>query len=97
MKFTANVCWTPISITLISQVMNQPDSENAKYALYCLIKYSDQWGENLGRKVLEYSGYTPSFKMVAADALTARGVFKEGEPVPMFIDGKLNVATRMLL
>ncbi|HHW43038.1 MAG TPA: tetratricopeptide repeat protein [Desulfotomaculum sp.] len=63
-------------------------SGKAGQALYTMIYFGGKWGEELGRQFLEYPDLPPSLKFAAADALVARGIFKENEPIPMFIDGK---------
>lgn len=75
-------------VALLTWIFEDDSSQNAGRAIYSLVYYGDEWGEKLGRQVLEYSGFSPSLKMAAADALMARGILREGEPVPMFINGE---------
>ncbi|WP_207545208.1 tetratricopeptide repeat protein [Desulfoscipio geothermicus] len=75
-------------VALLAWIFEDDSSQNAGRAMYSLVYYGDEWGEKLGRQVLEYSGFSPSLKMAAADALMARGILREGEPVPMFINGQ---------
>lgn len=56
-----------------------------------LIYYGGEWGEKLGRRILEHPGFTPGQKMVAAEALMKRGILPEDEPVPMFIEGEMRL------
>jgi tetratricopeptide (TPR) repeat protein len=64
------------------------NSPQAFRGMYDLIYYGDEWGEKLGRQVLNDSGFSPALKIAAAEALTARGILREDEPVPMVIDGE---------
>ncbi len=75
-------------VALLAWILEEGGSRNAGQAMYYLVYYGGEWGEKLGRQVLEYSGFSPYLKMAAADALMARGILREGEPVPMFIDGE---------
>lgn len=53
-----------------------------------LVGETGAWGEKLGLKMLETPDFTPAVKMTAAETLIERGVLKEGEPIPMLIDGE---------
>lgn len=75
-------------MALLSWILEEDGSKNAGRAAYILVNYGGSWGEKLGRQVLEFPGFSASLKVAAADALMARGVFREGEPVPMFVDGE---------
>jgi len=69
-------------------VSDEQESDLVVYILNSLIFYGEAWGEQLGRRILEHSFFTPGQKMAAAEALIDRGVLPEDEPVTMFIDGK---------
>ncbi|SHI99898.1 tetratricopeptide repeat protein [Desulfofundulus thermosubterraneus] len=73
---------------LLAWLLEGDNSKNAAQGVYTLVYYGGEWGEKLGRQVLEYPGFSPSLKIAAVDALMARGILREGEPVPMFIDGE---------
>ncbi|AEG15290.1 Tetratricopeptide TPR_2 repeat-containing protein [Desulfofundulus kuznetsovii DSM 6115] len=73
---------------LLAWLLEGDSSKNAAQGVYTLVYYGGEWGEKLGRQVLEYPGFSPSLKFAAVDALMARGILREGEPVPMFIDGE---------
>jgi tetratricopeptide (TPR) repeat protein len=75
-------------VALLSMILQDDSSKSAILAIYSLVQYGGEWGEKLGRQVLEYPGFSPALKLAAAEALVARGVLREGEPVPMFIEGE---------
>jgi len=75
-------------VTMLASIFEDDSSKYAGRAIHSLVYYGDEWGEKLGRQVLEYSGFSLSLKLAAADALTDRGILQEGEPVPMFINGE---------
>ncbi|RKO66954.1 tetratricopeptide repeat protein [Desulfofundulus salinus] len=75
-------------MALLSALLEDEGSKTAELAVHTLVYYGGEWGEKLGRQVLEYPGFSASLKIVAAEALTARGVLREDEPIPMFIDGE---------
>lgn len=53
-----------------------------------LVKYGGEWGQNLGRNLLEFSGFPDHLKFTVAKALRETGVFGNDEPVPMVIGGE---------
>ncbi|AFV10497.1 TPR domain-containing protein [Thermacetogenium phaeum DSM 12270] len=75
-------------IRTLAQIAEERDSEGSQVALYNLVYYGGEWGEKLGRKVLENSWFPLPLKMGAAHALVDRGILREDEPVPVLIDGE---------
>lgn len=73
---------------MLGWILEDQESRGARQALYNLVYYGGEWGEKLGRQVLEGSGFSLPLKMSAANALMERGILPEGEPVPMVIDGE---------
>jgi len=77
-----------LRITMLAWILEEDGSKSARETLYNLVYYGGEWGEKLGRQVLEGSKFSLPMKMAAANALMRRGVLREGEPVPMVIDGE---------
>lgn len=77
-----------IRITMLGRILEEKESKGAYHTLYNLVYYGGEWGEQLGRSVLDRSIFPTQMKMAAAEALIDRGILKEGEPVPMVIDGR---------
>lgn len=77
-----------IRTIMLEHVLDGKDSPGARHPLYNLIYYGGEWGKQLGECVFSSPIFSLEMKMVAAQALIERGVLKEGEPVPMVIDGK---------
>ncbi|HAA90021.1 MAG TPA: hypothetical protein DCE07_05560 [Peptococcaceae bacterium] len=75
-------------MVVLAYVLDNEDSRETCELLSSLIRYGGDWGESLGRSVLESSYFSRSMKLAAADALVSRGVFGEGEPIPAVVDGK---------
>lgn len=73
---------------LLSWILEEDGSGDTGRALYILVYYGGEWGEKLGRQVLDHPGFSRHLKMAAMDALMDRGILREGEPVPVFIDGE---------
>ncbi len=70
----------------------QVREEEKKNAVKILIKYGRDWGIELGQRLLESALVAYEVKMSALFTLVERGVYKEGEEVPIWIDGKETVA-----
>lgn len=78
-------------VVMLAMILEDDSSQDAGRAIYNLVYYGAEWGEKLGRQLLEYPGFSPSLKLAAVDALMARGILQEGEPVPMFIEGQMRL------
>ena len=64
------------------------DEDLATNWLQALINLGGEWGDELGRKVLNSRLYPARMKAMAAQVLTEKGIFSPGEPIPAVIDGK---------
>jgi tetratricopeptide (TPR) repeat protein len=64
------------------------DEDSATNGLRELITLGGEWGDELGRRVLNSRLYPARMKAMAAQVLTEKGVFSPGEPIPAVIDGK---------
>jgi len=62
--------------------------EEKKNAANMLIGYGREWGKELGLRLLESALVPYEVKMGIVLTLVERGVYKEGEEVPVWIDGK---------
>lgn len=62
--------------------------ESRKILLEILVEHSGEWGEKLAKSILHASRLSRSLKTSAAFALVKSGVYREGEPIPSFIDGQ---------
>ena len=69
----------------------QAGEEEEKNAARILIDYGREWGKKLGQRLLESALISHEIKMGAVFALVERGVYKEGEEVPVWIDGEETV------
>jgi Flp pilus assembly protein TadD len=67
--------------------------DNASDALGALVKHGGEWGERLGKSLLEASAISMEIKMMALQALFRAGVYKEGEKVTLLVDGKERYVT----
>jgi tetratricopeptide (TPR) repeat protein len=70
----------------------QVKEEEKKNAARILIKYGRDWGIELGQRLLESALVAYEIKMSALYILVERGVYKEGEEIPIWVDGKETVA-----
>jgi tetratricopeptide (TPR) repeat protein len=64
------------------------DEDSATNGLQELINLGGEWGDELGRRVLNSRLYPAQMKAMAAQALAEKGVFSLGDPIPAVIDGK---------
>lgn len=78
-------------LIMLAMILEDDSSQDAGRAVYNLVYHGAEWGEKLGRQLLEYPGFSPSLKLAAVDALMIRGILQEGEPVPMFIEGQMRL------
>ncbi len=62
--------------------------EEKKHAAKILIEYGRDWGKELGFRLLESALVPYEVKMGAVFNLVERGVYKEGEEVPVWVDGE---------
>ncbi len=62
--------------------------EEKKNAAKILIDYGREWGKELGLRLLESALVPYEVKMAVVFTLVERGVYKEGEEVPIWIDGE---------
>ncbi|NLC62662.1 MAG: tetratricopeptide repeat protein, partial [Thermoanaerobacterales bacterium] len=53
-----------------------------------LINLGGEWGNQLGKRILNSYHYSAKMKSVAAQVLTEKGVFSPGEPIPAVIEGR---------
>ncbi|MBW6463446.1 MAG: tetratricopeptide repeat protein [Firmicutes bacterium] len=74
--------------TLFGELTGEEEKKNAAKIL---IKYGRDWGKELGQRLLESALVAYEVKMGALFALVELGVYKEGEEVPVWIDGKETV------
>ncbi|MDN5348588.1 MAG: hypothetical protein PWP65_2153 [Clostridia bacterium] len=84
-----------LRITMLSYALEAEAAgqyAGAAHAVHTLVTYGGKWGEELGRSILESTSFSDRLKTAALAALTDRGVFQEGDSVPIVIDG-----TRRLL
>ncbi len=77
-----------LRIFFLTQALEENASPNNNQAAYNLVYYGGEWGTALGQSILNSPGFSPEAKLGAAQALLGKGVFKEREPIPMYIDGK---------
>jgi len=81
-----------IRVVLIDTLFGeQTQEEKKKNAAKLLIDYGRDWGKELGQRLLESALVSYEIKAEAVFALVERGVYKEGEEVPIWIDGKETV------
>lgn len=77
-------------MTMLAWLVEDRDNEQqSSIVLNSLVYHGEEWGEQLGRRVLEHPGFTVVQKMAAAQALINRGILPEDEPITMFIDGEM--------
>jgi len=69
----------------------QAGEEEKKNAANILIKYGRDWGKELGQRLLESALVAYEIKIGALFALVELRVYKEGEKVPVWIDGEETV------
>ncbi|MTI83623.1 MAG: hypothetical protein FH756_06905 [Firmicutes bacterium] len=75
-------------MTVLAWLLDDDGSGEADQGLRGLVQYGGEWGEKLGRRVLESPVFSSAAKMASANALIERGVLPENEPIPMYIDGE---------
>ncbi|WP_211230122.1 tetratricopeptide repeat protein [Desulfovirgula thermocuniculi] len=73
--------------SLIMLLQRENPAENT-YAAYHLVFFGGEWGKKLGFSILNSPVFSTEAKMGAAQALMARGILKEGDPVPMYVEGE---------
>jgi tetratricopeptide (TPR) repeat protein len=73
-------------MAMLAWLLETNGSDEANQGLRGLVEYGGEWGEKLGRRILESPLFSTSTKMAAANALIDRGVLRENEPVSMFIN-----------
>lgn len=69
----------------------QPGEKEKENAVKILVSYGGEWGKVLAMGLLESALVPNEVKMAAVFALVERGVYQEGEEVPVWIDGKETV------
>jgi tetratricopeptide (TPR) repeat protein len=69
----------------------QREEKEKKNAIQLLVSFGGEWGKELALGLLESALVLKEVKMSAVFALVERGVYKEGEEVPVLIDGKETV------
>jgi len=74
--------------TLFGELAGEEEKKNAAKIL---IDYGREWGKELGQRLLESALVPYEIKMGVVFALIERGVYKEGEEVPVWIDGEETV------
>lgn len=72
----------------LSYAVAAGNSKAAQKVIYGLVRYGGEWGEKLGRQLMQHATVEDSWKLEAANALVARGVLREDEPVEMVIGGE---------
>ncbi len=77
-----------ILMELLAFILTAGERPGAAVVTRSLVVNTGAWGEKLGWKILEAPDFTPAVKMAAAEAFIERGLLKEGEPIPMFINGE---------
>jgi len=65
-----------------------PDEKEKKNTVNILVSFGGEWGKELALQLLESTLVPEEIKMSAVFALVERGVYTEGEEVPVLIDGK---------
>ncbi len=76
-------------MVLLSMVFDgEVEEEMAKELVADLVCQGEEWGEELGKRILDSPHVYTSFKMAAARGLIEKGVYSSGEFVPMVIDGE---------
>lgn len=73
--------------SLVMLLQKEKPGENT-HAAYHLVFYGGEWGKKLGFSILNSPVFSTEAKMGAAQALMARGILKEGDPVPMYVEGE---------
>ena len=77
-----------IRIILLDIVFSELSTdEQKKEVVELLINFGGEWGKEFGLRILESAGLPRELKHSAAFALVERGVFKEGENIPVLLDG----------
>ncbi|RQD74209.1 MAG: hypothetical protein D5R97_08195 [Candidatus Syntrophonatronum acetioxidans] len=76
-------------MVLLAMVFDlEVEVEMAKELIDDLVHRGEEWGEDLGKRILESPHANTSFKMAAARGLVEKGVYSSGEFIPMIIDGE---------
>ncbi len=57
-------------------------------AFKLLVNYGCDWGKILGLQILQSPNLPEKFKLTVASTLTERGVFKEGDAIPIILNGR---------
>lgn len=70
---------------------DHPENDMEKTTINMLVKYGGEWGSELALLFLESALVSKEVKLDALMALVQKGVYKEGEDVSIWIDGKETV------
>ncbi|MDY6826604.1 MAG: hypothetical protein SVV67_05435 [Bacillota bacterium] len=78
-----------IRVTLLDTLFDeQLDDKKKKNAINLLVSFGGEWGRELAMRLMDSAVVSTDVKMGALLALVERGVYKEGEEVPILIDGQ---------
>ena len=76
-------------MVLLSLVFgSEVEEEMANELVVDLICQGKEWGEDLGKRILDSPHVSTSLKMASARGLIEKGVYSSGEFIPMVIDGE---------
>jgi len=68
-------------------------TDNTEQGLFALVHYGEEWGEGLGRHILDHPSLPLSLKITAANALVKRGILRQDQPIEMVVDGERRTVT----
>ncbi|MGI9862076.1 tetratricopeptide repeat protein [Moorella naiadis] len=77
-----------ILMELLAYILTAGERPGVSVVTRSLVDNTGAWGEKLRWKILEAPDFVPAAKMAAAEAFIEQGLLKEGEPIPMFINGE---------
>lgn len=78
-----------VRVVLLDTLFGEhPGEQEKKNAVNMLVSLGGEWGKELGMQLLESTLVPEEVKMSAVFTLIERGVYKEGEEVPVLIDGQ---------
>lgn len=80
---------TSLLLILLGLAFNEEISqEHNDQLLRMMVCWGEEWGEKLGKGILDAADVSPGLKMAALRGLVEKGVYRFDEPVPMYIDGE---------
>jgi len=75
-------------LILLAMAFASEMGEKGEELLKSIVCLGEEWGEELGRRLLKAPSVSTAVRVAAARGLLEKGVIKPGEPVSMLIDGE---------